>query len=345
VALASSSPEARLRQRLVRRWPVGIVGIAATAFLCFAATALVPAKYTAKANILLAPPPASATAVKNGQPNPYQALGGMQPLADVLSRAMVSGGELVLLRHAGLIGSYAVQRDLTTDSPIVVITTTGRTPADALNDLSLVTNAVQPQLSNLQSSVAPQYRVSARPITRDTAAKISRKSQTRALLVAVVAGIVGTVVAISAIDAFLLRRRRRAGLRTAVGAGPAVRRRRRAGLPTAVGAGPQPQPPMAQSNRRRMIAAAPLRSRSRPRRGASGPDVGVTEPAKELDGIHPSTDEAPAIIPAVTPTRTPRRNLMRRPGELHRNHVDSASAEVDEPEKSRNPRPVGTPSP
>jgi hypothetical protein len=274
--------------------------------------ALVPAKYTAKAYVLLAPPPASPAAVKAGQPNPYQYLGGMQWLADVLSRAMTSGDELLQLRRAGLNGTYAVQRDLTTDSPIVIITTSARTSTAALNDLSLVSTAVQPQLTSLQSSVAPQYRVTARTLATATMATASHKSQTRALLVALVAGIVGTFVVISATDAMLLRRR-----------GSGHRRVFR----TTGGAAPQPQDAMVQSSRR-LVGAAQLRSRARQKPDTSESDVGVTARAAGLESNHSTVGDAFAVGSTVSPTPRRRRGRTQRSGERRQNDDDRAPAEV-----------------
>ena len=218
---ASTSPEIRLLQRFKRRWPVAVLGLLATIVLAVAVLALVPARYTAKADLLLTPPPTSSSATAAGNPNPYIALGGLQPLADVVSRNMMSSGVQARLRAKGVTSSYTVARDTTTDGPLLTVNTTGTSPAAALKDLSTIIAAAEPQLNDLQGaeSVPVRDRVTIRAIAKDTVASTSRKSQTRATLVAVVGGLVGTALAVSLVDTILIRRRARRMRR--LGAAPA----------------------------------------------------------------------------------------------------------------------------
>jgi len=65
-------------------------------------------------------------------------LNGLQPLADIVSRAMMSSSSLAALDKAGLNGSYTVARDTTTDGPVITVVTKADTPAAALTDLRLV---------------------------------------------------------------------------------------------------------------------------------------------------------------------------------------------------------------
>jgi hypothetical protein len=204
-----STPESRLRQRFVRQWPIAIAGLIATVVLCVATMRLVPPSYSTKASLLLTPPKTSPTATTTGNPNPYMELGGLQPLADVVSRAMMSSSSLTSLSKAGLIGSYTVVRDTTTDGPILTVTTKAKTPEAALTDLRLVLRLTGPQLTSLQADegVADQDRVTTTVVARDTQASASRKSQIRALVVALVFGLVGTALAVSVVDRLMQRRR------------------------------------------------------------------------------------------------------------------------------------------
>jgi hypothetical protein len=214
----STAPESQLRQRFVRQWPIAIAGLIATLVLCVATTRLVPQSYSTKASLLLTPPQTPPTATTTGNPNPYMQLGGLQPLADVVSRAMMSSASLAALRKAGLVGSYTVVRDTTTDGPILTITTKATTPQAALADLRLVLNRAGPQLTALQAneSVADNARVTTTVVARDTQASASRKSQIRALVVAVVVGLVGTALAVSVVDRLVQRRRAPTGSRRTV---------------------------------------------------------------------------------------------------------------------------------
>jgi hypothetical protein len=208
---ASTSPEIRLLQRFTRCWPVAVLGLLATILLSVAVLALVPARYTAKADLLLTPPPTNPTATSTGNPNPYIQLGGLQPLADVVSRNMMSSGVRATLHAKGVTSSYAVVRDTTTDGPLLTLSTSGTSAAAALKDLSTIIAAAGPQLSRLQAaeSVPISNRVTIAAVAKDTAAATSRKSQIRATLVAVVAGLLGTALAVSVVDTILIRRRAR----------------------------------------------------------------------------------------------------------------------------------------
>ena len=200
--------EVRLRRRLLRRWRLVVVGIIATIGLCLAATVLVPAKYTAGAILLLTPPP---TTGPNGSPNPYLALGGLQPVADVLARALTSDTTLHDLRAAGLTGTYTVARDPLSDGPILNVTITSRSSDAALRDLGLLVGAAQPRLNDLQAteSIPTKDRVSVQAVASATQAKASRKSQVRALVVAAAVGLIGTALGVTLLDVLLMRRRSR----------------------------------------------------------------------------------------------------------------------------------------
>jgi hypothetical protein len=207
VATAVSLRQTGLRHRFRRRWWVALLGILGTAGLCLMALSAVPASYKAKADVLLTPPGTVTTSVPN--PNPYLDLGGLAPLADVISQAMTSSSLVTQLDREGLIGTYSVIRDVTTDAPVLTVTASGKSPSSVLKNLRLVVAAISPQLTRLQTaeSVPAKDWVTATIVAEDTTATASRKSQTRAVLVAGVAGLFATALAVSVIDTLLLRRR------------------------------------------------------------------------------------------------------------------------------------------
>ncbi|HJQ02117.1 MAG TPA: hypothetical protein VJ851_10985 [Jatrophihabitans sp.] len=192
---------------MLQRWYFTLVGLLITVVLCGLAAIAVPVKYQAKAQILVLPP---HTSVGTGG-NPYLALGGLQAAADVLARAMSDGKTFLLLRSEGITGTYTVARDLTTSGPILLVAAEDSTPAGALNTLNGILGQAAPRLTELQDelSVPANTRLTSNVFTQDTVAGIQRKSQIRAILVALAAGVFITIMLVSAADSVLSRRRRR----------------------------------------------------------------------------------------------------------------------------------------
>ena len=310
MTIASSSPETRLRQRFVRRWPIGFAGIVATIALCLAAVAFVPPTFSATAEVLLVPPPTSPTATAAGNANPYITLGGMQPLADVVARAVTSSATLAQLRQKGLTGSYTVMRDASTDGPILTVTAKDKTAVAALADLTLVLATAQPQLDRLQAqqSVTQKNRVTATVVAKDGAASASRKSQIRALVVAVVAGVVGTALVVSAVDTLLIRRgnRRKIGREGRRRIVPAIRSAPVRITPadasvTAVSTNARAAaatPSSQQRSTTRSLARSRVLARQRTdHSGAQGGHAGETTPSA-VDAIDVVPDDAGASVAA-----------------------------------------------
>ncbi|HEY7049800.1 MAG TPA: hypothetical protein VH373_21465 [Jatrophihabitantaceae bacterium] len=318
----SSTPEIRLLRRFVRQWPIAVAGLIITVVLCAATIRLVPPSYATKASLLLTPPQTPATAATTGNPNPYMQLGGLQPLADIVSRAMMSSSSLAALRKAGLEGSYTVTRDTTTDGPLVTVTTKAKTPEAALTNLRLVLNLAGPQLNTLQANqgVVPKNRVSTIVVARDTQANKSRKSQIRALVVALVAGLVGTALAVSVVD--LLMQRRRAPKQ----AGRAVRRLTTAPTPAEARAESAPASSSARTILRpgHLIRSVTRNGHSRRAEPAESAGPATSDAAAEsavepsvrarrrpLPGLTPDVPEAP---PATARIRRRARGNTQQPG-------------------------------
>ena len=193
-------------QQFVRRWYLTLAGLLGTIGLCALAAILVPAKYTATADILLVPPAVTTGPAAN--PNPYLSLGGLQPFADVVASNMNDGTSLATLRSAGLTSTYTVVPDANTNGPLLIVTTMGATPAATLKDLNAVLALAPVRVNQLQTarSIASSTLISVETVANVTKATPNRKTQLRAVIVAGAVGIVVSALGIGAID-WMLRRR------------------------------------------------------------------------------------------------------------------------------------------
>jgi hypothetical protein len=191
----------------LRRWYVTLLGLAVTAGLCLAAVHFVPAKYEATARVLLLPP---ASAVGKGG-NPYLQLGGLDTVAAILGRSVSDPQTVAALAQRGATGKYTFAPDLLTSGPVLLLTVDDATPGAALGSAGIVLSEVPSSLSELQRSanVPTSALITSSVLTQDQQAKVVRKTQIRALLVAAAGGVGFTLVLVAMVDAFLRRRRDR----------------------------------------------------------------------------------------------------------------------------------------
>jgi hypothetical protein len=204
---------------LVRRWYVVLVGLAATGGLCLVASKAVPVTYTATAQIVLVPP----TATEGDQVNPFMGLGGLESMADVVSRAMQDDQMTAQLVADGVGKGFTVEPDPTAAAPVLIVTTPDATPQKALDSLRLVVDQVPRTTGDIQarSNVDDRHRISAQQVSKQ-GPDPDRKSQVRAVFAAGAAGLALTVFAAAAVDALARRRRRRKAERRAVAAAEAA---------------------------------------------------------------------------------------------------------------------------
>ena len=190
---------------LRRRWYLTIVGLTATAGLCFAAMSLVPPSYGATGSIVLLPPASSVVAGGN----PYLQLGGLDQVVAVLVRSLGSQASMEAVAASVPNGSYEVAPDYATSGPILVITADNKSPEATLATLNDVIDMASPSLAALQESVgiAPASRITAHVLTSDNQPEVSRKAQIRALIVAAGIGLLGSALVIALVDSWMLRRR------------------------------------------------------------------------------------------------------------------------------------------
>ena len=192
---------------LLRRWYVVVVGLLATLALCFLASRFVPTKYEANAGILLLPPPSTAEGVPD---NPFLSLGGLDTVSAVVARAATDRAMQQEVAKAGGTGSYTVEPDVASGGPVLLITVDDVTSAGTLTTLRVVSQRVPSLLTNLQTSsgVRENALIRSRELIRDNVAQPVRKPLIRAMLVALAAGLAGTVLVTSLVDGFLTRRTR-----------------------------------------------------------------------------------------------------------------------------------------
>jgi len=207
--------------QLRRRWWLVLLGVLMTGLLAYSATLAVAVTYTAQSSIVLIPPRTTAdTAV-----NPFLAIGGLNPAADVLVRALNTGSFHDTHAPDGGPAQFTVSRDTNASGPLLVVDVTDVTPESAMALLDTVVTQAPRTLAQLQAEVGvlDSEAIHITEVARVAEAKPDRRDQSRALVVALVAGLTFTVVGVRLIDALLARRAaRRAKLPEIRTAGTAI---------------------------------------------------------------------------------------------------------------------------
>jgi hypothetical protein len=202
-------------QRLRRRWYVAVIGLLVTVGLGFVAASLVPSRYSTTTEVVLLPPhpeEGARDADSSSQllDNPYLGIAGLAGMADVVSRAMMDEASVQAMKKAGVTGTYTIQRDVMAAAPILMVKVENSQPSTARKDLEVVAKEVPLVVARLQadSSIAQASRITLAEVSRPSAPVRSGKAQVRALGLALVGGLVLTVLAVAVLDAWSLRRRR-----------------------------------------------------------------------------------------------------------------------------------------
>lgn len=190
-----------------RRWYVTLLGLVATLGLCALAFQLVPAKYEATARVLLLPP--ASTVQKGG--NPYLQLGGLDAAVSILGRSMSDAENQLALQTAGSTAKFTIGPDDLTSGPVLLLTADAKAQSQVLGSLQIALDQVPRTLAAIQQSVSvpTASMITSTVITQDNEAKVVRKSQIRAVVVAAVAGIILTLMIAALVDVRLRRRESR----------------------------------------------------------------------------------------------------------------------------------------
>ncbi len=167
-----------LLRTMREHWYLVLSGIVSTALLCFAAGSYVPPTYQAEASVLLVP--AKSTVAANGE-NPLLGIGGLQPTADTVARAMTDAGVQDQLFAAGATGEYVVLLDPISKGPVLLVTVKDSSSAAALTTLRLLTGQIPKVLNGLQDrlSVPSRAALSTMVIAQDKEAELVLKDRIR----------------------------------------------------------------------------------------------------------------------------------------------------------------------
>lgn len=194
-------------QSLRRNWHVGILGLLLTFGLVVGASVLSPASYVTTSQMVLLPPLSQPNANYNGVVNPYMGLAGLQSMAAVVSSAMMGDETAKQLEAAG-VPSYSVQYDTLSAGPILIVQSTASTPNQASYAITVLDKQVPLTVARLQkeASISPHYFISARVIARPGTPVKSTKTQLRVEVLALIVGLVLTLLSVSVIDGWRVRK-------------------------------------------------------------------------------------------------------------------------------------------
>ena len=192
-------------QMLVRRWVLVIIGLIVTIGLVFMAARLVAPEYESKANVVLLPPQLASDVGAN----PYLSLAGLQNTSDIIARAMSAEETVTKVKAAGGSPDFEVKTDPTTSGPLLLITTQESTPEQSKASLDLLVAEVPVILKQIQDadSIKSTFQITSAVITEQKVPTVVRQSQVRAMFVAAVLGLLGSLLIISLIDSRLLRKK------------------------------------------------------------------------------------------------------------------------------------------
>ena len=194
-----------LARSLLSRWYFVLLGFLLTAGLAWAAFQTIPVTYDSRASMLLLPPKIST----EPDGNPYLYLGGLGHALDVLTRSLDADAERDRLQDAYPEATYEAIADTTTSGPIMLITSTASTSADARDLTAAVLEAVPTALSDLQTElgVAADSRITVMTLSVDTTPTVDSGLRTRTLGALAAAGVALTILLTGLIDGLLRSRR------------------------------------------------------------------------------------------------------------------------------------------
>lgn len=195
----------RLLGVIVRWWYVLLIGLLVTVGLGYAAIIAVPPTYTAKGLVLLLP----STEVVGTGGNPLLSLEGLDQPANLVVSQLNSNEAREQVEAFAPKAEYTVAMDDSTRGPVVSIAATAPDPAVALSVQHYLASQIPATLDALQRQVEapPKSLVTSMPLVMDQVAQARNTTTLRAVIAAVVAGLVLTMLATFALDGIMARSR------------------------------------------------------------------------------------------------------------------------------------------
>ncbi|MBU4215297.1 MAG: hypothetical protein KJ792_11655 [Actinobacteria bacterium] len=191
--------------QLRRRAWVTALCLVATATMAFYVQSTVPALYQVQASLVLVPP----SLAQDPGSNPFLSIGGLNPAADVLVRALNYSSFRETVAPAGGTRTFDVSRDTDASGPLLVVNASDVTAAGANEVLDQVVKQAPISMAQLQDDIGVTHvaMIDVLEIARESQPTIDTKSQQRALLMVVAAGLVATVLGVGLLDRWLLKRK------------------------------------------------------------------------------------------------------------------------------------------
>jgi uncharacterized protein involved in exopolysaccharide biosynthesis len=198
----------QLLRSSLRRWYVVVLGLLLTGGLTYYVYSQIEPTYEISGTAVLLP--GSSTVPEGG--NGFLYLGGLNPALEVLMRSANSDATVTeILGDDPGSTSYTVVRDLDASGPIVLVTATSDTEAEARSTLRAVLDILPERLATLQTDVAvpDAARMSVLDLAVDEEPTALTSARTRAVLAVAGVGIVATLLLTALVDGLLLSLARR----------------------------------------------------------------------------------------------------------------------------------------
>jgi hypothetical protein len=155
------------------------------------AAILSPPTQRAKSILVLLPPQAAETNVKTSS-NPFDRLGDLSVVVDIVRRILTSDDSVLRLRAEGLQGDFTVTANVDfTRGPIIDVVADAASREAAISDVGLVVNELNKQLAAIQEKQGtnPRFFITSQVIVPATETTTIYSSLLRRLVVSIALGI------------------------------------------------------------------------------------------------------------------------------------------------------------
>jgi len=262
--------------------------------------------YAASASVALFSPPDAPEAADtpgadpSAGENPFTRYGDLSVVADIVARRMDSDAERVALKAQGVSG-YEVVANRLQRGPLVEVTGTGSSPADAINSAEVVVDEFDAVLAEMQESEGadPDYFITSGAIEPPETAVAQVGSTLRTAIAALVVGALGTLGLAVVAESFT-RRREAARSATDVPESPDV------AAGSAPGSADDHPTPSSRAGRSATTASGPADDRPKRSSGrgrSAAPTSGDPEAGARADAPNGSRRRAPRIASVPDPDR------------------------------------------